>query len=71
MNMKRKALLQQQVQDYNYKMSKEYAIQQCIENNNEEEYIQTINDVLLNYSYVYNNYILELTKYLNKLNEEG
>lgn len=65
------SLLQQQIQDYNYKMSKEYVIQQCIENNNEEEYIRTINDVLLNYSDVYNNYILELTKYLNKLNEEG
>lgn len=57
--------------EYDYYLSKDYLLEQCYYNNNEEEYNKLIAQVRENYDKLYFNYIHELEMYLKKIEMEG
>ena len=57
------------LEEYNYKLSKEYILSQC-NNGKEIEYINTLEQIREEYPLLYNNYILALEQYLQTLNKE-
>ena len=61
--------MKKSLEEYDYKLSKEYMLLQC-NNGKEEEYIDTLEYIREKYPLLYNDYILGLEQYLQTLNKE-
>ena len=57
------------LEEYNYKLSKEYMLSQY-NNGKEDEYINTLEFIRKDYPIKYNQYIMDLERYLQTLNRE-
>lgn len=63
--------LKNRLNELNNFLSKDYLIKQCINNSNEEQYLEKIRNIRMNYNNIYSEYLIELEKYLYKLDQEG
>ena len=63
--------LKEQLDLYDYYLSKDYFLEQCYYNNNEENYIAIMAQVREGYKTLYFNYLTSLDNYLKKLELEG
>ena len=63
--------LKENLKDFNNYLSKNYLIEQCINKNNQEEYLEKLKAVRMIYNFMYNIYLIELQTYLYHLEQEG
>lgn len=63
--------LKEILNNFNTFLSKNYLIEQCINNDNQEEYLEKLNAVRTVYDLMYKSYLIELQTYLYHLEQEG